>query len=141
MTPQAKEKYMKIMASANKLKICNKKFCKIEKANADAEAEQIKKQIELLSKKLPYSKLMKELKKLGDAALNSKTTRELAKCALANCEKDVKINFNLLLTYLKDTCDKTNSKAMCNKYKEGQRLLKGKMDVDAYINFVKLMMP
>lgn len=140
MTPQMKAKYMKTMEAAKKLETCQKKFCKIEKANADAEAAQIKKKIELLSKKLPYEKLMKEFKKLGEESINAKSTHELAKCGLAHCESELKDNFNNLLEFFKDTCDKIKSKAICKKYDEGKRILKGKMDVDAYINFIKLIM-
>jgi thioredoxin-like negative regulator of GroEL len=141
MTPQMKAKYIKTMAAAKKLQVCQNKFCKVEKANSDTEAAQIKKKIELLSAKLPYKQLMKELKKIGEESLNSKSTYELAKCGLAHCESELKVNFNNLLEFLKETCDKTKSKVMCKNYNEGKRILKGKMDVDAYKNFIKLMMP
>ena len=80
------------------------------------------------------------MNKYNENMIKSKEVTDLGLCTLSKCEKELKDSFNAVLQLIKATYDITKDKDALKRYEEGKKIVNGKMDIDAYKNFMKLLM-
>lgn len=125
----------KVMDSTKELVKCQENFCKKERLGAEKESKILQSKIVLLKdKKLTLETLASKLNKIKNTFIESEKVRELGLCSLKKCEKNVTSTFKELVNLYKLDTTPNGVK----KYNEAKKIMEQPLDIDRYIQFVRV---